>query len=308
MVRQVRCHAEPRRPARRRRGRSSHGLEPESAVALADIGAPDRGSRLRAAQAFQGQAGNAALQRLVAGEPVQPAATERRRGLTDDAEEFVDDVVAGAKEVVADVAAGVQVVEQGVEELIDDAAAAIAQANQVGGQGATQLGAGATTASGGTTFTRSDVEEKRDDETLNDVATALANRGEAGSTQPSFGTISTTLDTNGKVTAATLTVTETVTMPTWTKVDKQCDPIKKEWTRFRTALAVHEQGHVDIDKKWFGNLDQRLVGIKDDAVDAKVEEIKKKADKDNNDYDTTTKHGLTQGTGIDAGIRCSDKV
>jgi hypothetical protein len=296
---------------RRRRGRTGRALDPESAVALGDLAAPDRGTQLRAAQAFQGQLGNAVLGRLVAGQTVQPTPTERRRGLSDDAEELVSDVGNAvsdvAESVVSGVEATVEAVEQGVEEVIDDVTAALAQTNQLTTQGATPL-AGGSGGSAGTTFTRSDVEEKRDDATLNDVATALSNRGEAGSTQPSFGTISTTLDGGGKVTAATVTVTETVTMPTWTKADKQCEPIKKEWTRFRAALAVHEQGHVDIDKKWFGNLDQRLVGVKDDAVDTKVEQIKAQADKENNEYDTKTDHGLKQGTGIDAGIRCSDKV
>jgi predicted secreted Zn-dependent protease len=138
----------------------------------------------------------------------------------------------------------------------------------------------------------------------------LSNRGEAGSTRPSFSTVTTTTDGNGRVTSASLTVTETVTLPTWTKADDQCEPIKKEWNRFHAALSTHEDGHVAIDRKFFASIDKKLVGLKDEDVDAKLEEIQKKAQQENDDFDSPAKtdHGRNNGTKIDAGIRCSEKV
>ena len=160
----------------------------------------------------------------------------------------------------------------------------------------------------GSTFTVSNATENRDEESLNDVATALSNKTEAGSTLPTMGDIKTDLDGNSKVLKAAVTVTETVTLPKWTKYDKQCDRHKAEWDRFSAALKTHEDSHVAIDRKWFENITSKLIGLKDSDVDAKLAAIQAQAQKDNEDYDTANGHGTKNGTNIDAGIRCSDKV
>ena len=172
-------------------------------------------------------------------------------------------------------------------------------------------GSGLATGGGGrgsTTITPARAAEDRDEETLNEVATALSNKTEAGSTLPTFGDIKTDLDANSRVTGATLTITETVTLPKWTKYDKQCQRHKDEWDRFSAALKTHEDGHVAIDKKVFTDMHKQLIGLKDTDVDAKVTAIQADAQTKNDEYDTKNGHGTKEGTNIDAGIRCTDKV
>ena len=204
-------------------------------------------------------------------------------------EQVIDPIVTGAE----------QVVEQASGALTDD----VKTQDDALPTGPTGGG------TGGTTFTVANATENRDEETLNDVATALAAKTEAGSTLPTLGSISTTLDGAGKVASASVTVTETVTLPKWTKRDTQCDRHKAEWDRFLTALTAHEQGHVAIDRKYFENITAKLVGLKDSDVDAKVAATQALAQTDNDTFDATTAHGTNAGTSIDAGTSAAlDKV
>ncbi|MDZ8031664.1 eCIS core domain-containing protein [Nostoc sp. DedSLP04] len=97
---------------------------------------------------------------------------------------------------------------------------------------------------------------------------------------------------------ADVLVTETKAMPVWTELDQQCEPVKKEWARFYSALDTHENGHISIDEKAFKDLHKKLLGKTTSASDKIFNDTYAQANTDNNAYDTTTKHGLTQGTGV----------
>jgi len=97
---------------------------------------------------------------------------------------------------------------------------------------------------------------------------------------------------------ADILVTETKAMPVWTELNQQCEPVKKEWARFYSALDTHEDGHIQIDKRNFTNLHTKLLGKSTAEANKIFNDIVTKADTENNTYDATTKHGLTQGTGI----------
>ncbi|MEA5601283.1 eCIS core domain-containing protein [Nostoc sp. UHCC 0252] len=97
---------------------------------------------------------------------------------------------------------------------------------------------------------------------------------------------------------ADVSVTETKAMPVWTELDTQCEPVKKEWARFYSALNTHENGHISIDEKAFKDLHKKLLGKKPSEADNIFNNTYTKANTDNTTYDTTTKHGLTQGTGV----------
>ncbi|MFN6464900.1 MAG: DUF4157 domain-containing protein [Nostoc sp. DedVER02] len=97
---------------------------------------------------------------------------------------------------------------------------------------------------------------------------------------------------------ADVSVTETKAMPVWTELDQQCEPVKKEWARFYSALDTHENGHISIDEKAFKDLHKKLLGKKPSEADKIFNDTYTKANTDNSTYDTTTKHGLTQGTGV----------
>ncbi|MBN3890485.1 MAG: DUF4157 domain-containing protein [Nostoc sp. JL31] len=97
---------------------------------------------------------------------------------------------------------------------------------------------------------------------------------------------------------ADILVTETKAMPIWTELDQQCEPVKKEWARFYSALDTHENGHISIDEKAFKDLHKKLLGKTTLASDKIFNDTYAQANTDNNAYDTTTKHGLTQGTAV----------
>ncbi|MEH1970856.1 eCIS core domain-containing protein [Nostoc sp.] len=97
---------------------------------------------------------------------------------------------------------------------------------------------------------------------------------------------------------ANVLVTETKAMPVWTELDQQCEPVKKEWARFYSALDTHENGHISIDEKAFKDLHKKVLGKTTSAADKIFNDTYTQANTDNNAYDTTTKHGLTQGTGV----------
>ncbi|MEH1801632.1 MAG: DUF4157 domain-containing protein [Nostoc sp.] len=97
---------------------------------------------------------------------------------------------------------------------------------------------------------------------------------------------------------ADVLVTETKAMPVWTELDQQCEPVKKEWARFYSALDTHENGHISIDEKAFKDLHKKLLGKTTSAADKIFNDTYAQTNTDNNTYDTTTKHGLTQGTGV----------
>ncbi len=97
---------------------------------------------------------------------------------------------------------------------------------------------------------------------------------------------------------ANVQVTETKSMPVWTELNQQCEPVRKEWARFYTALDTHENGHISIDEKAFRNLHTKLLGKKKADANTTFNDTVTKADTDNNAYDTTTQHGLNQGTKV----------
>ncbi len=97
---------------------------------------------------------------------------------------------------------------------------------------------------------------------------------------------------------ADVQVTETKAMPVWTELNQQCEPVKKEWTRFYGALDTHENGHISRDEKAFTNLHTKLLGKKEADANKIFNDTTTKADTDNAAYDTATQHGLTQGTAV----------
>jgi hypothetical protein len=171
----------------------------------------------------------------------------------------------------------------------------------------TQLNTGGGSAT--TNFQVKNASDVHNEATLNDVATALSNQAEAGSVVSDVKTPQNiTTDAADRVTGFTIDVVETVTLPTWSKADKQCKPIKDEWDRFSTAISAHEAKHLAIDRARLADLAQKCVGVKESDLDDKIQKIRDQADKENADFDTKSAHGVNEGTGINAGIRCSDKV
>jgi hypothetical protein len=144
-------------------------------------------------------------------------------------------------------------------------------------------------------------------ETLNDVATEVQGRPEAGSVTPSWAPNPPTYvaNTKGVVTGVTTTFTETKQMPTWTKAATACPPVKAAWDKFYGALDAHENNHIAKDKAEFTTLERKLVGTPEDKVDAIFDAAVERANTTNATYDTTSDHGRNEGVNINTAAQCA---
>jgi hypothetical protein len=146
---------------------------------------------------------------------------------------------------------------------------------------------------------------------LRNVANTIAARTEAGSV-----TATPTSDTetwapaggDEKITAARVTVAQVEELPTWTDKSKATTNQQAEWDRFHAAITTHEAGHVSTDKTSFAGAHAAMVGQTPGEGDKKLDAVAAKAKTDNDTYDATTSHGLTQGTGINPNIDEVTKV
>lgn len=105
-----------------------------------------------------------------------------------------------------------------------------------------------------------------------------------------------------RVTRATVTLTSTVTLPEWTPAAITDPATESEWTRFRRALAVHEQGHRDLAYAGAGRIRRALEGIPLQPCASIAADVSRAAQPllsamkvEQARYDSTTRHGATQG-------------
>ena len=135
---------------------------------------------------------------------------------------------------------------------------------------------------------------------LLDAANTISLRPEAGAetAAPSLDTVM-----NGDtIVSATVTVAQTVELPSWSDRGNGTPTQQAEWDRFSAAIATHEQGHVAKDVAAWSGAHTKIAGKSSKAGSDTFDKISAAADKANADYDTTTKHGLTQGTNIDPNV------
>jgi predicted secreted Zn-dependent protease len=146
---------------------------------------------------------------------------------------------------------------------------------------------------------------------LRSVANAIAARTEAGSVTSTPSQDTETYAPDGgteKVTAARVTVTQAMELPSWTDKANATKGQQAEWDRFFGALTTHENGHVTLDKTAYGAVHAKMLGQTPKDADAKLDAAEAKAKADNATYDTTTGHGVKQGTGINPNIDEVTKV
>jgi predicted secreted Zn-dependent protease len=134
--------------------------------------------------------------------------------------------------------------------------------------------------------------------TLLQAANTLAARTEAGSVSSQFSDIYYDTSEAGIVRIANITVTETVTLPTWSGYASGTSAEKAEWDRFRVALTAHEDRHVAIDRQHFTNIHRQLVGRTRTRADEIITEKETAATTANDEFDTQTDHGRNAGTTI----------
>ncbi len=112
----------------------------------------------------------------------------------------------------------------------------------------------------------------------------------------------------GKVTKATVKLDLERVLPIWTKEkDSKCPCWVKEWKRYEAAISAHEQEHVNIYKRFFTGIHQKMIGKTENKADDVFFAALDAAEKAQETFDTTTEHGQVPkpGTTFDAGTACT---
>lgn len=109
-------------------------------------------------------------------------------------------------------------------------------------------------------------------------------------------------DDSQAVTAATLTVDIEVLVPAWAKRSDANDAVRTEWDRWSDALMAHEMGHYNLAYSYLDNFEGTLLGMDQTAAWEAFEQRKRDLQQASDDYDTSTNHGISQGTTLDTSI------
>ncbi len=109
-------------------------------------------------------------------------------------------------------------------------------------------------------------------------------------------------DDNQVVTGGTLTVDLEVLTPAWAKRSDANDAVRAEWDRWSEALMTHEMGHADLASRYLDNFENTLVGLQKDAAWTAFDQVKQDLQTASDGYDTSTNHGISQGTTLDTSI------
>ncbi|HLG54765.1 MAG TPA: DUF4157 domain-containing protein [Vicinamibacterales bacterium] len=111
------------------------------------------------------------------------------------------------------------------------------------------------------------------------------------------------------ITKATVTVKQTMVLARWAERDKQCKPIQAAWDRFASALRVHEDEHVKINRQQLAKAHDRYVGRAKDETQEVTTELENETFAAGQTFDTNTDHGktATPSTTIEVGVKCDDK-
>ena len=99
------------------------------------------------------------------------------------------------------------------------------------------------------------------------------------------------------------TVHVTYTLPRWADREAAPGPLRSRWDRYAENLAEHERGHGRIALEVASLIEDEVVGLSDgsgcDGVNAeanrRVEQVMRRGEVMQNEYDRSTGHGTVQG-------------
>ena len=138
--------------------------------------------------------------------------------------------------------------------------------------------------------------------TFTSVANQLEARTEAASVTSWFKDIYLEPLETDPITLANVTVQETISLPSWKDRPQASEREKKEWDRFRAALAAHEAQHVAIDKSEFTDIHKKLLRRTHAKADAEISAAEERATLANDAFDAETRNGRLAGTTIDGSV------
>jgi predicted secreted Zn-dependent protease len=110
--------------------------------------------------------------------------------------------------------------------------------------------------------------------------------------------------TNGRVTSVTLTVNITIRMPRWSGQGYQnaSPAARAEWNRMVAALGAHENQHAGIGRTWAPTIRSRLLSAAEADLNSTLTQGISDAQVDQDQFDSDTDHGQTQGVSLDTSI------
>jgi hypothetical protein len=107
--------------------------------------------------------------------------------------------------------------------------------------------------------------------------------------------------TEGTITRVDVTLTRRIVMPRWVERDQAPAAERAEWDRMVRNLRTHENGHATRARTWAPRLKQRMLN-QPESEEANIKETfltDHQAEQDQ--YDTDTHHGQTQGVTLNTG-------
>lgn len=109
--------------------------------------------------------------------------------------------------------------------------------------------------------------------------------------------------TGGRVTSVNITLRLTIRMPRWTDgYSGASQAAQAEWQRMITALRGHENHHADIARRWAPIFKDNILGQPGGQAAAKYQQTLNRMEREQRDYDTTSRHGQTEGVSLDTTI------
>lgn len=134
-----------------------------------------------------------------------------------------------------------------------------------------------------------------DEDTLAGVARSVGEEGEVAEARFHFDMRYRTR--NGRVSRVDLTVSLSVTMPSWPARDERPEAEREEWDRFRCALRHHEDGHISLFRRESHTTYEKLAAETDPGrLGPIVEEETRRIQGLSDAYDRRTDHGRSQDT------------
>lgn len=111
--------------------------------------------------------------------------------------------------------------------------------------------------------------------------------------------------TDGRTTKVDITLRLTIRLPRWQGQgwERASPAVQQEWQRMLKALEGHEVEHADLARKWAPVFKERLLNQKEKNLKGRYGQTLRAVNKETKAFDEKTKHGQTQGVGLDTSIQ-----
>jgi predicted secreted Zn-dependent protease len=111
-----------------------------------------------------------------------------------------------------------------------------------------------------------------------------------------------TVRDDGIVSSVTITGQLFRILPRWTQLSSKSEAVRNEWNRMLGALSGHESRHVSIARTHLNALPAALSAIHESDLPTVWSEKMTALQDAQNEYDTTTTNGQTEGVTLDLNV------